>query len=226
MVTVYERAGGGYPVVQKLATEGVGVATSLVGGKFLGDMVEKAIVPSLTEASSSTDMLLAWLSNVAPKGVALYLLTKVNTGNEMVDDFVEGAGYGLVGSMVVDGYARVIHGGLPALILSSGNKAAEQRIQALLRENSNLKQTLQKVSSNINSNRPVNVQVERPVNVQIEKIEGPPNRPLEKRYEFTPGEGIPGVVYEKRPLEKQYEFAGGKSVTSKEILMSQFGFEV
>lgn len=218
MVDIYDRAGKAAEVGTDLFVKGAGVAGGLIGGKFLGDTVEQAVTTPVTEVSSMTDKFIAWLSNNLPKGVGAYVLSQYgHTSSEMVNKALEGVTYGLAGSVAVDTYSRAANKGVPTLILN-GSPAANQRIQALLQENASLKQSLQRVSS------------QKPASVRIERVEGPPSAPLQRQYEFTPGaSGVPGVVYEKRPLERQYEFTGapaGKSVTSKEVLISGFGFDV
>lgn len=209
MVDVYEKAKGVAEVGVNLATKGAGVAGGLIVGKFIGDTVEQIVTTPVTAASPLLDKFIAYISNNVPKGIGAYLLSLLKTGTDMVDNVIEGATYGLAGSVVVDTVARAQHKGVPTLILG------EQKIQTLLRENAELKQAMQQAMQRISAGAPM---------VRVEEI-AQPKRPLEQKYEFAQGEQIPGVVYEKRPLERQYQFVG-KSVTSPEILASGFGFKV
>lgn len=225
-----------------LAVGAVGIGTGLIAGKYLGKTVEKALVSDVTPTSTTTQQLTAYVVNNAPKvatafGIA-YLVEPKLEG--YLAGLASGFKYGLMGDVAIDSIARFTNKGVPTVYL--GNSAADLRIQGLLHENSQLKQTVQRLSqaqiNPRNEPRPiVNVEQvpkvassnESPL-VRVEHIphvvEGPSNRPLEKKYEFTPGASPgPGDVYAKRPLEKKYQFSdGNKSITNPEVLVSGFGF--
>jgi hypothetical protein len=87
-------------------------------------------------------------------------------------------------------------------------------MQALIKENSELKQALRKLSG-------------KPASIVKVGTGGVPNRPLEEKYQFT--QNIPGVTDRKMPIHERYEFTGDKEqldVTSPEVLSKSFGFMV
>jgi len=216
MVDIYERTRRATGDIAEtgldLGIRGVGVGAGLFTGKFIGDFTEQLVTEPVDESSSKLDMFIAWLSNNIPKGVAAYALTRMETGDDTVNKILDGAVYGLAGSVIVDTYTRATHKGVPTLVLGKSDSA---KVQTLLQENAQLKQMVQNLQSRGSSVRIEQVN-STPVQVQ-------PSRPLEKKYEFAEGSGIPGVVAEKRPLERKYEFTG-KNITSPEVLTEGFGF--
>ncbi len=215
-----------------LTVGALGVGTGLVAGKFIGKTVEDALVTSVTEASTSTQKLTAYLANNLPKvasafAIAYAIEPKMPAG--YISGIVSGIKYGLMGDVAIDSLARFTHKGVPTVYLGK-NPAADTRIQALLQENSQLKLAIQRLNQEGSKLRQAtgkqNVPIVKVEQIRDARLEAPPNRPLEKKYEFAPGAAPgPGDVYAKRPLEKKYQFTeGNRSVTNPETLVSGFGF--
>jgi hypothetical protein len=254
MAITYERAKRGAgelgPLAMDVVAGGAGATVGLFAAKYLGDMVEGYIKP---DPVSSSDKIIAWVGNAVPKGILAVLLAKyvpemVGRKDELVGTVASGTVIGVAGSIGLDVVERLTNNGMPGKLMLNGNRIAEERVQALLKENSALKQNIQRLSSSNQLSQPVNVTVAprpqpamiaqpvmapQPVTVapqpyitvppQPVRVEPPPNRPLEKKYQFT-SDNVPGVQYEKRPLEKKYQFTG--DVINPSVLATGFGFHV
>jgi hypothetical protein len=225
MAITYERvrkgAGDIMPVVMDLGVGATGATIGMFASKWAGEMLENYVKPNPV---SGTDKMIAMLINATPKVLGAVLLAKYVP--EMKDGMMKTAGTGVTlgtaTSVVVDVVERFQNSWLPKNYML-GNQVAEQRIQALLQENSALKQNIQRLSD---TQTQVTGQVSNVTVSPIRRVEGPPNRPLEKKYQFTPGmeASVPGVQYEKRPLEKKHQFVG--DVTTPSVLATGFGFHV
>lgn len=176
-------------IATDIALGGSGVATAMVGGRFIGDMVEEIVTSApITPESSMISKLVAWLGNNTPKAVGAMVVHKIDTGNEMLDKALVGFEYGLAGSIAVDTYARAGNSGVPTLVLESGSN---NRIQALVNENSQLKAAVRKLtgrdmpSTEAAAGGVIDAQVKRPIEQEFEFADQPPRRPLDKRFQFV-----------------------------------------
>ena len=152
-------------------------------------MVEEIVSSEpITETSTMTSKLVAWLGNNAPKAVGAMVVHKIETGNEMLDKALVGFEYGLAGSIAIDTYARAGNSGVPTLVLESGSNS---KVQSLINENSQLKAAVRKLTGRTMSSTEaaaggvIDAQIKRPIEQEFEFADQPPKRPLDKRFQFV-----------------------------------------
>lgn len=141
-----------------LASEGIGVAGGFLGAAFVGRQVENILVKTpVTEASSATEKIVAWVANNAPKVGLWYLLRDyaVHPGEEVTPtkEIASDARKAMSGSLVFDTVLRLAnHGVNPATVnlwgyqIMTGNEkqAPQADVQRLIQENSALRAELNK----------------------------------------------------------------------------------
>ena len=185
-------------IAKDVAFGGAGVATAMVGGRFVGDMVEEIVTSApITADSSITSKIVAWLGNNTPKIAGAMIVHKIETGNEMLDKALVGFEYGLAGSVAIDTYARAGNNGVPTLVLESG---ANNRVQALVNENSQLKAAVRKLtgrtmpSTEAAAGGVIDAQVRRPVDKEFEFADRAMKRPLDEKYQFVGDPTSPEIL--------------------------------
>lgn len=210
MVEVIAGMTGAAAEIADIGIKGTGAATGLIVGKYLGKTLENLVVKPVTPTSPLSDKFLGFVVNNVPKGIGAYLTTKVKTASEPTNAFVAGIGYGFAADIVVDTIARATNQFAPTPFLG-GSPAAEQRIQALLKENSEMKQSLQRLGV-----KPPVVRIEPVLKSEV----AAPVKEREAKYQFAE------IEKERKPAEERYQFAGpsGKDITAPEVLVTGFGF--
>lgn len=241
MVDIYERAGRAAEATADIAVKGIGAAAGAIGASLLGKVVERGVLGQITPASTNMRKIGGYLLNNGVKGVGSYLVHEYNPkkGTGAVGDFIDGISYGAAADIAFDTLGRYRNKWAPGVTTLAAAAGAEngpdynaitQRMHQLLMENTALKQQM---ATGEGMNRMIT----------------PPNRPMERGYQFTPGGGypgsgglereynfteppVPGVVKEKRPTEKEFQFTtptgqviSGR-VTDQSVLASGFGFIV
>lgn len=258
MVDIYERAGKAAEATADVAVKGVGVATGAICFSIIGGILERGVLGKITPDSTNMKKLGAWTLNNVPKAVGSYIVHEYNPrkGGGAAGDFIDGVSYGGAADIVFDTIGRAKNKWAPGVTTLAAVAIAEnqpdynaitQRMHQLLMENTSLKQQIS-MGGQIAQENAALKQHMAGMQGEINRMIVPPNRPLERGYQFTqpgyPGSSglereyqfteppVPGVVKEKRPAEKQFQFTtpNGKiitgSVTDQNVLSSGFGFIV
>lgn len=184
-------------IATDMALGGAGVAVALVSGKFIGDTVEQIVGDPVTPESPLTEKFIAWLGNNTPKVAVAMIAHKIETGYVPLDKAIVGLEYGLAGSVAIDTYARASNHGVPTLVLESG---ANNRVQALVNENSQLKAAVRKLTGRTMSSTEaaaggvIDAQVKRPVDKEFEFADRAMKRPLDEKYQFVGDPTSPEVL--------------------------------
>lgn len=152
MVEIFERMKPITATGADILLSGIGATGGLLGGKFIGDMIEKASYPmyapgGITEASAPLDKFLAWFVNNAPKGlIALGLASMVTPRTEAIEylnKVMNGLTIGVGADILVDSIGRLTAAGVPTKVLGESHT----RLQKVLRENAELRAALQRIST-------------------------------------------------------------------------------
>lgn len=140
-------------VAKSAATEGGAVVAGLLGSGFLGKQIENMVKKGVVPASSTTDKLLAYAGNNAPKLALYYLLRK--EGRKFLSGYEVDIGKGALSSVVLDTLVRTGNKGAPGTTVKvfgidllgeqsngSVDHQMQQNMQKVLQENSSLRQQL------------------------------------------------------------------------------------
>lgn len=277
MVDIYERAGKTAEATADIIVKGAGAATGAIVASLVGGVIERGVLGQVTPTSTNMRKLGAYLLNNAPKGLGAYIAHEYNPskGKGAVGDFIDGTSYGAAADIVFDTLGRARNKwapGVTTLATAAGinnenqpdYNAITEKMHQLLMDNATLKQQVAMGSQISQENAALKQQIAMGSQMAqhaavgspgaVHRMITPPNRPLERGYQFTqPSEGqpggypgssgierqfefteppVPGVVKERRPVEKQFQFTtpSGKvlsgSATDINVLSNGFGFIV